>query len=182
MCKDRHGNIIANKEGIKERWVEHFQELLNGNSEEIDECTEDLPDRSEADPRGQADPPTLEQVRDSMKALRNNKAPGADSLPGELLKYGDGVTTAIHSLITIIWEKEYVSEEWRMSVICPTYKTGDKLECTNYIGIALLCTAYKIFTTILRNRIEPIAEEIIGEYQAGFRSGRSIMDQLFTVK
>jgi hypothetical protein len=99
------------------------------------------------------------------------------------LKYGgNGVTTAIHSLITSIWEKEYVLEEWRRSVICPIYKKGDKLECMNYREIVLLCTAYKIFTTILRNRIEPIAEEIIGEYQAGFRSGISTMDQLFTVK
>jgi hypothetical protein len=23
MCKDRHGKIIADKEGIKERWVEY---------------------------------------------------------------------------------------------------------------------------------------------------------------
>jgi sorting nexin-29 len=50
----------------------------------------------------------------------------------------------------------------------------------NYRGVVLLCTAYNIFNTMLRNRIEPIAEEII-EYQAGFRSGRSTMDQLFTV-
>jgi hypothetical protein len=92
--------------------VKYFQELLNGNTGEVDEGTEDLPDRSEADPRGQVDPPTLEEVRDSIKALRNNKAPGADNLPGELLKYGGyGVTTAIHSLITSIWEKEYVPEE-----------------------------------------------------------------------
>jgi hypothetical protein len=111
-------------------WVEYFQELLNGNAGEVDEGTEDLPDRSEADPRGQADPPTLEEVRDSIKALRNNKAPGADNLPGELLKYGgDGVTTTIYSLITSIWEKEYVPEEWCRSVICPIYKKGDKLEC-----------------------------------------------------
>jgi sorting nexin-29 len=52
----------------------------------------------------------------------------------------------------------------------------------NYRGIALLCTAYKMFANILGNRLEPITERIIGEYQAGFRPGRSTIDQLFTVK
>jgi sorting nexin-29 len=61
-------------------------------------------------------------------------------------------------------------------------KNGDKLECTNYRGIALLCTAYKVFANILRNRLKPITELIIGEYQAGFRPGRSTIDQLLTVK
>jgi sorting nexin-29 len=81
-----------------------------------------------------------------------------------------------------IWEKEYVPKEWRKSIICPVYKKGDKLECTNYRGITLLCMANKVFANILCSRLEPITECIIGEYQAGFRPGRSTVDQLFTVK
>jgi hypothetical protein len=179
MCKDRDGTIIEDKEGIKVRWVEYFQELLNGNTEEVDEGTEELPDKSEADSGEQVDTPTLEEVRDSLKALRNNTAPGGDNLQGELLKYGrDGVAAAIHSLITSIWEREYVPEEWQRSVICPIYKKGDKLECMNYRGIALLCTALPYYAI----GFKPMAEGLMGEYQAGFRSGRSTMDQLFTVK
>jgi hypothetical protein len=112
--------------------------------------------------------------------LRNNKAPGADNMPAELIKCGgDEVVRLIHKLIMDIWEKEYVPKEWRKSIICPIYKKGDKLECMNYRGI---CTAYKVFANILGNRLEPITEHIIGEYQAGFRPGRSTIDQLFTVK
>jgi hypothetical protein len=44
----------------------------------------------------------------SLKALRNNIAPGADNMPAELLKCGgDGVVRLIHKLIMDIWEKEY---------------------------------------------------------------------------
>jgi hypothetical protein len=78
---------------------------LNGKDGEVDEGTEDLPGRSEADPRGQADPPTQKEVRDSMKVLRKNKAPGADNLSGELLKYG-GWSDHYYSLTNHnIWEK-----------------------------------------------------------------------------
>jgi sorting nexin-29 len=52
----------------------------------------------------------------------------------------------------------------------------------NYRGIALLSMAYKVFANILRNNLEPITERIIGEYQAGFRPGKSTTDPLFTVK
>jgi hypothetical protein len=52
----------------------------------------------------------------------------------------------------------------------------------NYGGIALLCKAYKVFANILCNRLEPITERIIGEYQTGFRPGTSKTGQLFTLK
>jgi hypothetical protein len=41
---------------------------------------------------------------------------------------------------------------------------------------------YKLFTSILRDRLEPLAEKVIGEYQAGFGKGKSTIDQIFTVK
>jgi hypothetical protein len=43
------------------------------------------------------------------------------------------------------------------------------LNCQNYRGVSLLCTAYRIVTTIVYNKLEPYAEKIIPEYQVGFR-------------
>jgi hypothetical protein len=64
-----------------------------------------------------------------------------------------------------IWEKEYVPKEWQKSITCPIYKKGDKLKC--------YARHIKCLSNILCNRLEPITERIIGEYQAGFRPGRS---------
>lgn len=72
-------------------------------------------------------------------------------------------------------------EEWQTSIICPIHKK-DKLICNNYRGISLLSTTYKVFTSILRDRLDQYTQEIIGEYQAGFRRGRSTLDPLFTVR
>jgi len=48
------------------------------------------------------------------------------------------------------------------------YKTGDKIDCSNYRGISLLPTTYKILSNILLSRLTPYAEEIIGDHQYGF--------------
>jgi hypothetical protein len=45
-------------------------------------------------------------------------------------------------------------EEWRTEIICPIYKKDNKLECKRYRGISLLIAVYKIFTTILVQRIK----------------------------
>jgi sorting nexin-29 len=52
---------------------------------------------------------------------------------------------------------------------------------SNYRGISLLCVTYKIFSNILFNRLSPCVEGIIGDYQCGFRQGRSTYDQIFTI-
>jgi hypothetical protein len=44
------------------------------------------------------------------------------------------------------------------------------------------CTGYKIVTTVINNRLKKYTDHIIGEYQAGFRSGKTTTDQIFTVK
>lgn len=54
--------------------------------------------------------------------------------------------------------------------------------CKNYRGISLLNSSYKILSTILRNRIKSYLHEIIGDYQAGFMTGKSTLDQIHIIK
>ena len=70
-----------------------------------------------------------------------------------------------------------------MHIWVPIYKSrGDKLQCKNYRGLSFLRTGYRILTTVINNRLKKYTEHIIGEYQAGFRTGKSTTDQIFTVK
>jgi sorting nexin-29 len=83
------------------------------------------------------------------------------------------------TLYYILKETEQMPQECGTAIICPIYKQGDKLECHNYRGISLLNVTYKIFTNLLTRYIEPYVEEILGDYQCGFRKGRSTTDQIF---
>jgi hypothetical protein len=110
--------------------------------------------------------------------LKNNKAPGIDELPPELFKEGgERIAIVLWFLMKRIWEEE-MPEDWKASIICPIYKEGDKLDCRNYRGILLLCTAYKMFTYIVRKELQSYTEGAIGEYQCEFRPGRSTAGQV----
>jgi sorting nexin-29 len=50
--------------------------------------------------------------------------------------------------------------------------------CENYCGICLLNTAYEVFSVILFQRLQPNVETSIGNYQCGFRPGKSTSDRL----
>jgi hypothetical protein len=65
-------------------------------------------------------------------------------------------------LINSIWNKEKVPEQWNESIIVPVHKKGDKIDCSNYRGISLLSTSYKILSNILLSRLSPYTDEIIG--------------------
>jgi hypothetical protein len=57
---------------------------------------------------------------------------------------GEILVSVIHKLITSIWNKEEMPDQWKESIIVPVHKTGDKTGCNNYRGISLLSTSHKI--------------------------------------
>jgi len=67
------------------------------------------------------------------------------------------VRSDIHNLIISIWNKE-LPEEWKESIIVPIFKKGDKTDCSNYRGMSLMPTTYKILSNILLSKLTPYAK------------------------
>ncbi|PNF27716.1 hypothetical protein B7P43_G12778, partial [Cryptotermes secundus] len=185
FIRDKKGLLINNKTEIMNTWKEYFEQLLNQNQnmEDNEDNEEENTDDGEGEEEEIIEPPTKEEVEEALKEQKLNKAPGGDNIPAELLKAGgqEGII-ALHRIINKVWEEEKIPEDWGKSIICPIFKKGDKLTCSNYRGISLLPTAYKILTRILKKRLDPYIEKIIGEYQSGFRPNRSTIDNLFTLR
>jgi len=101
----------------------------------------------------------------AIEKLKCHRSPGIDHIPAELIKAGGRtILCEIPKLTIPIWNKEKLPEEWKESIIVPIYMKGDKTNCSNYSGISLLPTMYKILSSILLSRITPYAEEIIGDH------------------
>lgn len=179
MCRDKDGNILNDENETLERWAENFKERLN-RSENLDnyETEVDMEDDRERD-----NIPTVEEIQKAVEKLRNNRAPGADEIPAELLKKGLGaLENQICQLISLIWKQVKLPDDWYVGIIIPIHKKGDQLSCDNYRGITLLNMAYKILAYVIYNRLQPYAENIIGKYQSGFCREKSTIDQIFMLR
>ena len=82
----------------------------------------------------------------------------------------------MYELVRQIWEEEKILEEWKETIIVPIHKRGDRDRCENYRGTALGNEAYKILSNIILGKIKPYIEKVMGDYQSGFRDGRSVID------
>ncbi|RLU18885.1 hypothetical protein DMN91_009243 [Ooceraea biroi] len=182
--RHENGKLIAHELEVMNRWRRYFERLLNdeaeGRSEDEDcENREDMDNHDEQE----VDSPSVEEVRAVITALKNNKTAGVDGIQSKLYKAGGNrLVESLHALIRRIWEEEEMPRDWSKSLIVPLHKKGAKTKCENYRGISLLNTAYKIFSSLLCDRITPFAETSIGEYQCGFRTNRFTIDQIFTVR
>ena len=71
--------------------------------------------------------PSATEVELAIGKQKSHKSPGIDQILAELIKAGGRtIWLEIHKLITSIWKKEELLEEWKGSIIVPIHKKGDK--------------------------------------------------------
>jgi len=61
-----------------------------------------------------------------------------------------------------------MSEEWNDSTIVHIYKKGDTRDCSNFSGISLLPSTYKILSNILLSRLTPMQRKLLGTISMDF--------------
>ncbi|UYV64540.1 hypothetical protein LAZ67_3001142 [Cordylochernes scorpioides] len=169
--------IIQGEIDIKE-WFLFYKNLLNKENNEATFTLNQMIGWKDPDLDAEI---TLQEIYDVVKKLANGKAVGLDGIPNELLKNLPTPTlTKLKNLFNKIMSTEKYPQLWTNSIVHPIYKSGDKNNPTNYRGIALCSNISKLFTTILRNRLNNWIEkrEIILENQAGFRKNRSCTDHI----
>ena len=76
-----------------------------------------------------------------------------------------------------IWKTGEWPTTWTQSLVITLPKKGNLQLCQNYRTISLISHPSKVMLKIILNRLQIIAEE-----QAGFRAGRSITEQIFSLR
>ena len=128
--------------------------------------------------------PTKEELSKAINELSSGKAPGNDGIPVEVLKSGKPtLLEPLHTLLCKCWKEGHIPQDLRDANIVTLYKNkGDRGDCNNYRGIALLCTVGKVFARVALARLQSLASRIYPESQCGFRAGRSAPDMIFSLR
>jgi hypothetical protein len=74
-------------------------------------------------------------------------------------------------------------DSWKEGHIFPIHKDGSAFSLTNYRGITLLNTMYKLYTNMLTERLSNVLEShnILSKGQAGFRKNHTTFQHIFTL-
>ena len=178
--KDKSGKVLTTEDSQLKRWAEHFREVLN-RPEPAERP--DIPAAAECDPGIRTDTPSKQEIREAVKKLKANKAPGPDGIPPEAFKADINTTVeALHKVFTNIWEKEDIPTEWKTGHLVKLPKKGDLGNCNNWRGITLLVIASKVLTRVILARVKDSIDRKLRQNQAGFRPDRSCTDQTATLR
>jgi hypothetical protein len=177
--KDKNGLVITSETEKIKRWKEHFETILNREEPRL---RADIKP-AERDLDIDINCPSISEIKESLKMLKNGKAPGADQITAELLKAEETITPAIlYEVFKNIWESEEAPEEWKIGLIIKLPKKGDLGNCNNWRGITLQSQTCKVFSRIILCRISKAVDKTLRQEQAGFRKGRSCSDQIFALR
>ncbi|KAL5266167.1 hypothetical protein ACHWQZ_G006724 [Mnemiopsis leidyi] len=183
--RDKDGRMITDPQQQRDRWKEHFTELLNPPLSSVNlSDLDNIPPQPSFDTLSCSDgPPTRDEISYSLKKLKNHKSPGVDGITNEQLKYGESaLVTQLECIFKKVWEEEAVPEDWLKGVIIVIGKKGDTSLCSNNRGITLRTTASKLFQMILLKRLQAGLECLLRENQCGFRRNRSCIDQIYSLR
>ena len=178
VIEDSKGKLLTDSTAVLGRWTEYCTELYNNKTSPDTTILQNRQDRE------MHELPVLpSEVEEAIRSLKRDKSPGIDNIPAELLKHGGvAVTETLTKICQKIWEHKKWPKEWTQSLIIPLPKKGNIKQCQNYRTISLISHPSKVMLKIILNRLKPVAEELLSEEQAGFRPGRSTIEQIFNCR
>ena len=125
---------------------------------------------------------TLEEVKYAIDGLKNNKAPGVDSIPAEFIKFcKNRLSVELQLVFNYIIEKREFPDSWAEGLKSAIFKSGLRNNPSNYRGITVLGIFAKIFEKLVSNRFE-FANEAFNKLDSkngGFLKGKRTTDNLF---
>ena len=118
--------------------------------------------------------------------MKSDSAAGPDGIPVILLKNCATELCEPFTYLRSLWLESFLSGVvpvfFKSSYIIPLFKEGDTARTVNYRPISLTSHVIKIYERVLRKTTVNFIEDnnILGDNQHGFRSGRSCLTQMLS--
>ena len=150
----------------EQRMIDHFKNILHDPN-----IKEDNIPKNNSSPGSLDEPINKDELDVATKILKTGKSPGLDNVINEMItplvkKYPELILKLFNNILANTW----INEEWMISLITAIHKKGPKEDPDNYRGISLMSCLFKLFLTIINNRITTFAIEhnILSPNQLGF--------------
>ena len=128
---------------------------------------------------------TKEEIESCIDFLKNNKAPGVDGIPAEIIKHcKQHLSEPLSHAFNYIAEKRDFPEVWAEGLRSTIFKSGNRDVTDNYRGITVLPIIEKIFEVAVYRRLSFVNEAFgkIDENNGGFLQGRRTADNIFVLQ
>ena len=128
----------------------------------------------------------INELKQAIRSAKNNKSPGDDGLPYELLKHlHKNALKIMLNFYNNIWEGGKMPKDWHHAIILPLLKPG-KIPSNpeSYRPISLTPTICKVMETMVTKRLQWFLEKnnLISKSQSGFRKHRCTSDQILKLQ
>jgi hypothetical protein len=131
-------------------------------------------------------PISKEEIIHVITTMKEKKAPGIDEIAPFMVKRGgDAIVNSLTILYNRIYTESKIPPQWLRSRIIPIPKRNTRAIGVNeFRPISLLPVTGKILGNLINKRLSSSSEKLnwLPEFQKGFRSGRSTLDNLILLQ
>lgn len=127
---------------------------------------------------------SVSEIKQVLSKTKTNKAPGEDRVPYEFYKNApDELLEEITKTCNVLFDRCSVDDSFNLSIIYPIYKKGDTSLPNNYRGISFMNCLPKLMMGLINERLSNWVERnnIMNEFQAGFRKNYSTADNIYNL-
>ena len=176
------GNLISDPVKILEEQKAYFARLYSENNHiNLTECENYLSTIGDLIPKISGESQrvcdgilSINEIKNSVDALANNKAPGPDGLPAEFYKFfWDDIGHLVAETFFDAFDNGVLSGTQKQGVInLIPKKDKDLTELSSWRPLSILNTDYKIIAKVLATRLKTCLGEIIDPDQIGYMEKR----------
>ena len=120
-----------------------------------------------------------------VSSLANNKATSFDKISNEILKVAKPVIAGpTLRLFNAILSSGTYPTQWKLDILSPIHKSGEKSDPNNFRGVAVSSCLGKLFNKLLHKRLENFCESkgFISEEQGSSKTGSRTSDHLLIIR
>ena len=182
--KNKKGEILEEPDKIKERYLEHFVELLQPpdattdqgrNQEElINLVFEQIMEMAEKEPTMLT---TESEIAEAKKELKRKKCKDGNGWNNEiLLDGGEEMDKSLLKLFNRIEVDRKLPDDWKEVIIKTMNKPGTVLDMDNKRGLFITDVLSKLYEKVMKKRNDEPVTSYISPFQSGGVKGRATVD------